>query len=92
MRLQPPPDVRLATRSGHPEWQGTPTVEFVKAIRKQRKGMPLYALSVMGAAATLKAMGADATGITVSQVMPLPANWRSCRWCVNFNWPGRPQT
>lgn len=53
---------------------GTPTVEFVKAIRKQRKGMPLYALSVMGAAATLKAMGADATGITVSQVMPLPTN------------------
>ena len=36
--------------------------------------MPLYALSVMGAAATLKAMGADATGITVSQVMPLPTN------------------
>jgi len=28
----------------------------------------------MGSAATLKAMGNDATGITVSQVMPLPAN------------------
>ena len=53
---------------------GTPTVEFVKAIRKQRKGIPLYALSVMGAAATMKAMGTDATGITVSQVMPLPTN------------------
>ena len=53
---------------------GQPTVEFVKAIRQQRKGLQLYALSVMGSAATLKAMGADATGITVSQVMPLPAN------------------
>ena len=53
---------------------GTPTVEFVKAIRKERKGLPLYALSVMGAAATMKAMGTDATGITVSQVMPLPTN------------------
>lgn len=53
---------------------GKPTVEFVKAIRQQRKGLPLYALSVMGAAATLKAMGDDATGITVSQVMPLPTN------------------
>ncbi|CAN5363890.1 ABC transporter substrate-binding protein [soil metagenome] len=53
---------------------GQPTIEFVKAIRKQRKGLQLYALSVMGAAATLKAMGADATGITVSQVMPLPTN------------------
>ena len=53
---------------------GQPTVEFVKSIRQQRKGLPLYALSVMGSAATLKAMGNDATGITVSQVMPLPAN------------------
>ncbi|WP_029527414.1 ABC transporter substrate-binding protein [Polaromonas glacialis] len=53
---------------------GQPTVEFVKAIRQQRKGLALYALSVMGSAATLKAMGDDATGITVSQVMPLPAN------------------
>lgn len=53
---------------------GKPTVDFVKAIRQQRRGLPLYALSVMGSAATLKAMGNDATGITVSQVMPLPAN------------------
>ena len=53
---------------------GKPTVNFVKAIRQQRKGLQLYALSVMGAAATLKAMGDDATGITVSQVMPLPGN------------------
>lgn len=44
---------------------GTPTVEFAKAIRKERKGLPLYALSVMGA---------DATGIAVSQVMALPTN------------------
>lgn len=53
---------------------GKPTVEFAKAIRQQRKGLPMYALSVMGAAATLKAMGDDATGMTVSQVVPLPSN------------------
>lgn len=53
---------------------GKPTVDFVKAIRLQRKGLPLYALSVMGAAATLKAMGDDATGIVVSQAVPLPGN------------------
>ncbi len=53
---------------------GKPTIDFVKAIRLQRKGLPLYALSIMGAAATLKAMGDDATGIAVSQVMPLPGN------------------
>ena len=53
---------------------GKPTVEFAKAIRQLRKGLPMYALSVMGAAATLKAMGDDATGMTVSQVVPLPTN------------------
>ena len=53
---------------------GKPTIDFVKAIRLQRKGLPLYAVSVMGAAATLKAMGDDATGIVISQVVPLPSN------------------
>lgn len=53
---------------------GKPTVEFVKAIRAQRKGLPLYALSIMGSAATIKSLGDDATGIAISQVMPLPTN------------------
>lgn len=53
---------------------GKPTVGFVKAMRLQRKGVPLYALSVMGPAATLKAMGTDGIGIAVSQVVPLPGN------------------
>lgn len=53
---------------------GKPTIDFVKAIRLQRKGLPLYALSVMGAAASLKAMGDDATGMAVSQVVPMPGN------------------
>lgn len=53
---------------------GKPTIDFVKAMRQQRKGMPLYALSVLGAAATLKALGDDAVGIAVSQVVPLPNN------------------
>lgn len=53
---------------------GKPTVDFVRAIRQERKGLQLYALSVMGTAATLKTLGDDATGITVSQVVPLPSN------------------
>ena len=53
---------------------GRPTIDFVKAIRAQRRGLSLYALSIMGAAATLKAMGDDATGMAVSQVVPLPGN------------------
>lgn len=55
---------------------GKPTLDFVSAIRLQRKGLPLYALSSMGSAATLKAMGDDAVGISVSQVVPLPGNTR----------------
>jgi len=52
---------------------GKPTLDFVRAIRAQRRGLPLYALSVMGAAATLRALGADAVGIAISQVVPSPA-------------------
>ena len=51
---------------------GKPAVDFVKALRQQRKTLPVFALSVVGAAATLKAMGDDAIGITVSQIVPLP--------------------
>ncbi|MBA3595010.1 MAG: ABC transporter substrate-binding protein [Polaromonas sp.] len=53
---------------------GKPTIEFVKAIRSLRKGLPLYALSIMGSSATIKSLGDDATGIAISQVMPLPTN------------------
>jgi ABC-type branched-subunit amino acid transport system substrate-binding protein len=53
---------------------GKPTVEFAKSIRMTSKTLPLYALSVMGATATLKTMGANATGMTISQVVPLPTN------------------
>lgn len=54
---------------------GKPTIEFARALRTQRKGLPMYALSIMGAAATVNAMGADATGMTVSQIVPLPGNF-----------------
>jgi len=53
---------------------GKPTVGFVKAIRGERRGLPLYALSVMGSAATLSAIGDDGIGIAVSQVVPMPSN------------------
>jgi branched-chain amino acid transport system substrate-binding protein len=53
---------------------GKPTVGFVKAIRAERRGLPLYALSVMGSAATLSALGDDSLGMAVSQVVPLPTN------------------
>ncbi len=53
---------------------GKPTIAFVKAVRQERKGLQLYALSIMGAAATIKTLGADATGMTISQIVPLPGN------------------
>lgn len=53
---------------------GKPTVEFARLVRQERKGLQMYALSVMGTASTLKAMGADAVGMTISQIVPLPNN------------------
>lgn len=53
---------------------GKPTLEFVKAFRAVQRGVTLYALSVMGTQATVKALGADATGMAISQVVPLPSN------------------
>lgn len=53
---------------------GKPTLEFVKAFRAQQRGVTLYALSVMGTAATVKALGPDATGMAISQVVPLPTH------------------
>lgn len=53
---------------------GKPTLEFVKAFRAHQRGVALYALSVMGTPATVKALGPDATGMAISQVVPLPSN------------------
>ena len=51
---------------------GKPALQFVKAFRPLRRGVNVYALSVMGTSASIKALGADATGMAVAQVMPLP--------------------
>lgn len=53
---------------------GKPALEFVKAFRPLRQGVTLYALSVMGTAANIKALGAHATGMVISQVVPMPNN------------------
>jgi branched-chain amino acid transport system substrate-binding protein len=64
--MQAKPDVVLIGLAGKA------ATEFVKAIRAQRKGLPLYGTSVMGTVGTLRALGEDAVGITVSQVVPSP--------------------
>lgn len=53
---------------------GKPAVNFVRAMRRLGAGIPLYTLSVMGTSATLNALGEDAIGLVVSQVVPMPNN------------------
>lgn len=51
---------------------GKPALEFVRAFRPLSRGTMLYATSVLATAAAIKALGADAVGLTISQVMPTP--------------------
>jgi len=53
---------------------GKPALEFVRAFRPLRQGVSIYALSVLGTSANIKALGAHATGMAISQVVPLPTN------------------
>ncbi|HYF43707.1 MAG TPA: ABC transporter substrate-binding protein [Ramlibacter sp.] len=53
---------------------GKPAMEFVKSIRAERRGLPLYGLSVLATTATLRALGENGVGLTLSQVMPSPRN------------------
>lgn len=51
---------------------GVPTVSFIKAYSKVRKGTRFYTLSVMGTQATLRALGPDGVGVVVTSVVPFP--------------------
>ena len=51
---------------------GKPTIEVIKGIAQRRRGMQMYALSVLATPANLKALGPDGTGVTISQVVPFP--------------------
>ena len=53
---------------------GKPALNFVNAYRPLRRGVSVYGLSVLGTSANLKALGGEATGLAISQVMPLPTN------------------
>lgn len=51
---------------------GKPSTEFVRAFRPLRRGVTLYATSVLATAAAVRELGADGVGLVISQVMPLP--------------------
>jgi branched-chain amino acid transport system substrate-binding protein len=65
------------TTAGQPEaviigLAGKPALEFIKAVRSRQRGLQLFALSILGAAGTIKAMGVDGEGVTLTQVVPMP--------------------
>lgn len=53
---------------------GKPTIETIKTVNKSRKGLQMYALSVLATAGNLKALGDDGTGVAIAQVVPFPNN------------------
>ena len=53
---------------------GKPALEFAKAFHGMRAGVTMYALSVLGTSANIKALGESARGMAISQVVPLPTN------------------
>ena len=53
---------------------GKPALAFITGFRPLRRGVSVYALSVLGTPASIKALGSNGTGIAITQVMPLPSN------------------
>ena len=53
---------------------GKPTVETIRHLNQKRKGIALYAPSVLAAPSNLRDLGKDATGVTVTQIVPFPNN------------------
>lgn len=51
---------------------GKPTIEVIKNVALRRKGLPMYALSVLATPSNLQALGADGTGVASTQVVPFP--------------------
>jgi branched-chain amino acid transport system substrate-binding protein len=53
---------------------GKPTVETIRHLNQKQRGLALYAPSVLAAPSNLRTLGKDATGITVTQIVPFPRN------------------
>jgi len=53
---------------------GKPTVETIRQINQRKRGISMLAPSVLAAPSNLRALGKDATGITVTQIVPFPQN------------------
>lgn len=53
---------------------GKPTIEVIKHVAQRRRGLQMYALSVLATPSNLRALGSDGTGVAISQVVPFPRN------------------
>jgi ABC-type branched-subunit amino acid transport system substrate-binding protein len=53
---------------------GKPTIEAIKNIVQRRRGIQMYALSVLATPSNLRALGKDGTGVAITQVVPFPVN------------------
>ena len=53
---------------------GKPTVDVIKNVSQRRRGMQMYALSVLATPANLRALSPDGTGVAITQVVPYPIN------------------
>jgi branched-chain amino acid transport system substrate-binding protein len=53
---------------------GKPTVETIRHMSQKQRGVALYAPSVLASPSNLRTLGKDATGITVTQIVPFPLN------------------
>ena len=53
---------------------GKPTIDVIKNVTQRRRGMQMYALSVLATPANLRALSPDGTGVAITQVVPYPVN------------------
>lgn len=53
---------------------GKPTIDVIKNVSQRRRGMQMYALSVLATPSNLRALSPDGTGVAITQVVPYPSN------------------
>ncbi|MDO9167355.1 MAG: ABC transporter substrate-binding protein [Rhodoferax sp.] len=53
---------------------GKPAIEVIKNVKQRRRGLSMYALSVLATPSNLRALGPDGTGVAITQVVPFPVN------------------
>jgi ABC-type branched-subunit amino acid transport system substrate-binding protein len=53
---------------------GKPAIDVIRGVKQRQRGLQMYGLSVLGTPSNLRALGADGTGVSITQVVPFPLN------------------